>query len=172
MDYNFCLIFITLIHGLIQKIRRSRLHRPILLSNNSKTLSTITRDSLRIFVEQDTRPQYIQTGNEITNGMLWPDGRLGPNNNWTQFIALLDTASQAVRTVLKYQTKIIIHITYPTAWSSAELFLDHVVENIDFDIIGLSYYPFWDVNFTRLRSCLEKISLNYDKQIFIVETNY
>jgi arabinogalactan endo-1,4-beta-galactosidase len=138
----------------------------------TNTLYNYTRDTLRVFVEQDTIPQYIQIGNEVTHGMLWPDGYVGLNNNWTQFMTLLNAASQGVRTVLKNQTKIVVHITYSADWPNAKLFLDHVVGNIDFDIIGLSFYPSSHSNLTGLRYCLERISLNYDKQIFIAETDY
>ena len=138
----------------------------------TNTLYNYTRDSLRAFVAQDTIPQYIQIGNEITNGMLFPDGYTGNNSNWTQFITLFDAASQAVRMVLQNETKIIVHITPSTNWSSAKSFFDHAIGNIDFDIIGLSYYPYWDHNLIDLRFCLEQLSLNYDKQIFIVETDY
>lgn len=138
----------------------------------TNTLYNYTIDSLNAFVEQDTIPQYIQIGNEVTNGMLWPDGYPGPNNNWTKFTTLLDAASQGVRTVLKNQTKIIIHTTYSTDWSSGKNFYDHMTEKVDFDIIGLSYYPFWHGNLIQLRSSLEQYSLHYDKEIFIAETDY
>jgi arabinogalactan endo-1,4-beta-galactosidase len=102
------------------------------------TVYNYTRDSLRAFVEQDTIPQYIQIGNEITHGMLWPDGYVGLNNSWTQFMTFLNAASQAVRTVLKNQTKIVVHITSPTDWGFVKNFFDHLIGNIDFNIIGLS----------------------------------
>ena len=138
----------------------------------ANTLHNYTRDSLLTFVEQDTIPQYIQIGNEIIHGMLWPDGYSGSNNNWTQFMTLLNAASQGVRTVLKNQTKIIVHITSSTDWSTSKKYFDHLIGKIDFDVIGLSYYPYWDGGFTGLRFCLEQLSVKYDKQIFIVETNY
>jgi arabinogalactan endo-1,4-beta-galactosidase len=138
----------------------------------TNTLYNYTRDSLRAFVEQDTIPQYIQIGNEVTNRMLWPDGYPGPNNNWTNFITLLNAASQGMRVVLKDQTKIVIHTTYSTDWPGGKHFYDHMIGNVDFDIIGLSYYPFWHGNLIQLSSGLEQYSLNYDKQIFIVETDY
>jgi arabinogalactan endo-1,4-beta-galactosidase len=47
-----------------------------------------------------------------------------------------------------------------------------MIKDIDFDIIGLSYYPFQHGTLTELRCYLEQLSLNYDKSIFIVETNY
>jgi arabinogalactan endo-1,4-beta-galactosidase len=138
----------------------------------NSTLYNYTRDSLLAFVEQDTIPQYIQIGNEITHGMLWPDGNLENDTNWTQFITLLDTASRAVRLVLKNKTKIVVHITSSTDWPYAKHFFDHVIGHIDFDIIGLSYYPFSHGTLNELRLCLEQLSLNYEKSIFIVETDY
>jgi arabinogalactan endo-1,4-beta-galactosidase len=138
----------------------------------TNALYNYTRDTLRVFVEQDTIPQYIQIGNEVTYGMLWPDGRVGLNNSWTQFMTLLNAASQGVRSVLKNQTKIVVHITAPDKPEVVKNFFDHVVGNIDFDIIGISYYPFWNGNFTRVRHCFEQVSHNYDKQLFIAETNY
>src|ERR1700734_9761 len=77
----------------------------------TKTLYNYTRDTLRAFVEQDTIPQYIQIGNEITYGMLWPDGHLRTNTSWTPFMMLLNAASWAVRMVLNNQTKIVDHVT-------------------------------------------------------------
>lgn len=136
------------------------------------TLYNYTRDSLLTFVEQGTLPQYIQIGNEVTNGLLWPDGYPGPDNDWTKFTTLLNAASQAVRAVLKDQTKIIIHTTFSTDWPSAKRFYDHMIGIVDFDIIGLSYYPQWHGRLSLLGPCLEQISRNYDKQIFIAETAY
>ncbi|CAF3152322.1 unnamed protein product [Rotaria sp. Silwood2] len=52
-------------------------------------LSNYTRDSLHVFIEKETIPQYIQIGNEITNGMLWPDGKLKKNSCWIQFTTVL-----------------------------------------------------------------------------------
>ena len=136
------------------------------------TLYNYTRDSLLAFVEQGITPRYVQIGNEVTNGMLWPDGYPGPDNDWTKFTTLLNAASQAVRAVLKDQTKIIIHTTFSTNWPSAKRFYDHMIGTVDFDIIGLSYYPQWHGRLSLLGPCLEQISRNYDKQIFIAETSY
>ena len=54
---------------------------------------------------------------KLPHGMLWPDGYLGSNTSWTQFLTLLNAASQGVRTVLNNQTKIIVHVTSSTDWS-------------------------------------------------------
>ena len=136
-------------------------------------LYNYTCDTLLAFVEQGTITQYVQIGNEITHGMLWPDGKLDNDSNWPQFITLLHTASRAVRSVLdKKTTKIIVHITSSTNWSHANYFFDRLIGTVDFDIIGLSYYPEWHGTLTELRYCLEQLSVTYNKSIFIVETNY
>mgnify|MGYP002386667877 FL=1 len=136
----------------------------------NQTLYNYTRDSLLTFVQQNIIPEYIQIGNEINNGMLWPDGSI--KTNWPQFVTLLSTASRAVRLVLQNQTKIIVHSANSNNWILAKNFFDHLIATVDFDIIGLSYYPYWDGGFTGLRYCLEQLTQTYNKQIFIVETNY
>lgn len=35
-----------------------------------------TRDTIRAFVDANATPEMVQIGNEISNGMLWPDGKL------------------------------------------------------------------------------------------------
>ena len=60
----------------------------------TNVLYNYARDSLLAFVEQDTSPQYIQIGDEINNGMLWPNGAIG--GDWTKFTTVLISTSQAV----------------------------------------------------------------------------
>ena len=55
---------------------------------------------------------------------------------------------------------------------AAKCLFDHLTKTVDFDVIGLSYYPQWDGDFHGLSYCLAQFSQNYDKQIFIVETDY
>ncbi|CAF2971723.1 unnamed protein product, partial [Rotaria sp. Silwood2] len=136
------------------------------------TLHDYTRESLRAFVEAKSIPEYVQIGNEITHGMLWPDGRLNNDSDWPRLAALLQAASRAVREVVGQKTKIIIHSTASTRWAHAQWYFNKVIADIDFDIIGLSYYPFWHGKLDALHFCLEQLSRHYDKSIFIVETAY
>ena len=136
----------------------------------NQALFNYTRDSLLIFAEQNIVPEYIQIGNEINNGMLWPDGAIP--TNWTNFLLLLNSASQAVRLILKNQTKIVVHSAVAANWTILKNYYDHLNRTIDFDVIGLSYYPASSGGFNGLRYCLEQLSSTYNKQIFIAETNY
>jgi arabinogalactan endo-1,4-beta-galactosidase len=135
-------------------------------------LHDYTRESLLAFMKAGLIPDYIQIGNEITNGMLWPDGQLKNDSDWIRLRKLLQTCSLAVRQVVGRNSKTIVHITSSTDWSYARWFFDQIMTEIDFDIIGLSYYPFWHGKLGDLHFCLDQLFDRYNKSIFIVETGY
>ncbi len=127
------------------------------------------KDSVRQYtlrVMQTIGPDFVQIGNEINPGILLPEGNrfLQP----AQFKELLSTATQVVRT--KYpDTKIIIHFA---GIDDAMNFFDEI-KSIDFDIIGLSYYPVWHgKDLSRLSSTLEQLAQTYHKEVIIAETAY
>ena len=96
------------------------------------------KDSMSAYTEmvvETMHPDYIQIGNEINNGFLHP---LGNSNNFNQFKELLDAGIQAVRNT-DNDTKIMIHYA---GYEGANLFFNKL-NDLDFDIIGLSYYPWW-----------------------------
>ncbi len=116
-------------------------------------------------IMQDINPDYIQLGNEINDGFLWPQGSMAAV---TQFKELLDTAAAAVRKV-NPQTKIIIHFA---GFADAQAFYT-IIAGVDYDIIGLSYYPLWHgKNLDELQQALIAISSTQQKPIFIAETSY
>ncbi|NLP56926.1 glycosyl hydrolase 53 family protein [Lutibacter sp. B1] len=114
----------------------------------------------------EIQPDFIQIGNEINSGMLFPFGTI--ESNETQFISLLSEGVKAVRDN-STKTKIIIHF----AGIEGSDWFYNKVKNIDYDIIGLSYYPIWhgkDLN--NLKSTLNSLSTTYNKDILIAETAY
>ncbi len=115
-------------------------------------------------VEQ-IQPEYIQIGNEINNGFLFPEGNI---SNQTQFIELLKEGSKGARDAVG-NTKIILHYA---GFDGANQFFSNL-STVDYDIIGLSYYPMWhgkDLN--ALQNALNSISSTQNKNIFIAETSY
>ena len=117
-------------------------------------------------VVDDIHPEFIQIGNEINSGLLHPEGDL--STNVQQFKALMTTAILAVRSHAP-ETKIILHYAGIT---KAEGFFDQLRE-MDYDIIGLSYYPIWhgkDLN--ALRTTLQQLHQVYAKDLVIAETAY
>ncbi len=129
---------------------------------------TNLQDSVYAYTKKimtEMNPDYIQIGNEINGGLLWPEGR---SSNISQMKLLLQKAINAVRET-NINTKIIIHFA---GFSNASSFYTNI-SDIDFDIIGLSYYPLWHgKDLTALKQTMISLSDNMNKKIFIAETSY
>ena len=142
-----------------------------------------TRDCLRELKAAGVEPDYIQTGNEISYGMLWgpvgtPDSQLkkcyvGNEANWGRFTDLLKAAGRACREVCP-KAKIILHTERVAKVNILLNFYNQMRDKqVDYDIIGLSYYPYFHGNLSTLATALNNVSNNYqDKDIMIVETGY
>lgn len=85
-------------------------------------------------------PEWVQVGNEIPGGMLWPDGS---TDNWPQLAQLLNKGYDAVKTV-NPGTKVIIHLDEGNNNQKFRTFFDNATKfGVRYDIIGMSYYPYW-----------------------------
>jgi arabinogalactan endo-1,4-beta-galactosidase len=129
---------------------------------------TQLKDSVYAYAKKiivEINPDYIQIGNEINNGLLWPDGNV---NNQTQMIDLIKQGVKAVRDN-STSTKIMLHYAgHENASSFFSLFT-----NVDYDIIGLSYYPIWHgKNLDNLQTNLNSLGTQFNKSIVIAETAY
>jgi arabinogalactan endo-1,4-beta-galactosidase len=115
----------------------------------------------------EIQPDIIQIGNEINSGFLWPQGHL--INNESQCLQLISAASTAIRNQ-SATTKIMIH--YAGIGSGATWFFNKM-SSINYDYIGLSYYPVWhgkilsDVNAT-----ITSLGETHNKKVIIAETAY
>jgi arabinogalactan endo-1,4-beta-galactosidase len=113
----------------------------------------------------DIKPDVIQIGNEINHGLLWPEGNI---SNPTQMVELVKQGIKAVRDNAP-QTKIMIHYA---GHDKAIPFLT-LLNGADYDLIGLSYYPFWHgKNLDSLQTQLKAIGTQFNKDIVIAETSY
>ncbi len=117
-------------------------------------------------VVEELQPEYIQIGNEINMGILHPYGHF--SREFEQFMELMATGINAVRTN-STQTKIILHYA---GVNDSEWFYKQI-GNLDYDIIGLSYYPIWHgSSLTRLKTTMQNLSNSLDKKIVLAETAY
>ncbi len=144
-----------------------------------------TKDCLQQLADAGAKPDYIQTGNEISYGMLWGTESAAKNNdknrcytnspdaNWTRFITLLKQAGNACREVCP-EAKIIIHSERTPKPNVLTDFFDRMkAAALDYDIIGLSYYPAYHGSIGTLEKALTTLeNKNYGKDIMIVETGY
>lgn len=145
-----------------------------------------TKDVLQQMTEAGAKPDFIQTGNEISYGMLWGSANADANTNtfkkcypnadaanWDRFINLLKSAGKACREVCP-EAKIILHTERTAKPNEQKYFYDKMKSaNVDYDIIGLSYYPIWHNTIATLNSAITYLEKDYpDKKIMIVEVGY
>jgi len=143
------------------------------------SLYNYTYKVINALKKQGTLPQMVQVGNEITPGMLWEDGRVGgeweTEEQWRNFTDLLKAGIKAINDVLEpgEEVKIMIHIDRGGDNKASRWFFDNLLKyDVQFDIIGQSYYPWWHGTFQDLTQNLNDLAMRYDKDINVVETAY
>lgn len=132
-----------------------------------------TRNTIEAFREAGVMPEMVQIGNEIRNGMLWPLGKLP--ENWDNFAKLVKAGIDGVDAGRAQAPRplIMIHYDQGADAKGAKKFYDKFHSyNIPYDLIGLSYYPWWHGNLLQLRDNLLSLVDNYDKDIILVEVGY
>lgn len=134
---------------------------------------SFTRQSLLRLRAEGIEPELIQVGNEITFGMLWPTGKVDPlkEDNWDTLAQFISSGSKACREVCP-KAKIIIHTEHAQNWQSTFGYYDKLRRrHVDYDVIGLSYYPMWHGTIAHLNVVLDSLEANFpQKEIMIVET--
>lgn len=139
-----------------------------------------TKDVLTQLNAVGATPDFIQTGNEISYGMLWgAQGSnanrcyLGNNANWNRFTTLLKNAGKACREMCP-NAKIVIHterVAQPNVLSNFYNQMNNA--NLDYDIIGLSYYSYFHGKLNVLENALNTLDTYFpNKKIMIVEAGY
>jgi arabinogalactan endo-1,4-beta-galactosidase len=128
---------------------------------------------------QNTLPDMVQIGNEMTCGMLWDDGRVcGAFDTQRQWENLAELISEGIRAVHDASgdsdsVRIVIHIDRGGDTGGSEWFFDHLLAHgVDFDVIGLSYYPWWHGTLAELGANLDTLALRYGRDIIVAETAY
>lgn len=117
-------------------------------------------------VVRELEPDWIQIGNEINSGFLHPHGNIHTNEH--QFLDLLSSAINAVKQTSP-ETSVILH--FAGIEGAVDFFAR--MDTLTYDIIGLSYYPFWHgKNIQKLRQSLINLGSLYNREVVIAETAY
>ncbi len=117
------------------------------------------------------KPDWAQIGNEIAGGMLWPDGS---TSNWGQLAQLLNKGYDATKAV-DSSIKVVIHIDQGNNNSRFRYFFDKATSfDVQYDIIGASYYPYWLgsdylATINDLGNNLNDMVTRYGKEVMVVE---
>ena len=143
----------------------------------TEKLYSYTKEVLEDFVREGVVPDMIQTGNEISYGLMYSSSSglfvdYLSDKNWDKFAAMLKSAGKACREVCP-NAKIILHIERVPQPLNCAKFANYMKQyEVDYDIFGLSYYPMYHGNLAYLETALNKIEEATDKTIMIMETGY
>lgn len=134
-----------------------------------------TRRALRHLKQNGCAPDLIQVGNEITFGMLWPTAKVDPmtDDRWNILTSLLKSGVRACREECP-QARVIIHTEHAGDCNMTRNYYQRLARyGVDYDIIGLSYYPMWHKDIPNLSLTLDSIASEFpQKEIMIVETAF
>jgi arabinogalactan endo-1,4-beta-galactosidase len=152
-----------------------------------------TIESINALVEAGASPDYVQIGNEVSYGMLWDNLSAKDKSRhviyldpqWfsyerqeaqiVRFASLLGAAAEGVRASNAKEASIVLHIERSGEPEWARNFYDWLAKAgfTDYDIIGLSYYPFWHGSLSTLSSTVKTLREALpEKDIHLVETAY
>ena len=143
---------------------------------------THTYEVLNALKTAGVTPEWVQVGNEIPSGMIWPEGKIENNQNWNQLAALLNKGYEATKAI-NSAIKVIVHIDQGNDNGRFRWFFDNLTtNNVKYDVIGMSYYPYWlgyepgkeslkdyTVTIANLENNLKDMVSRYGKEVMVVE---
>lgn len=136
-----------------------------------------TKKVIEAMVDAKVQPDMVQLGNEINNGMMWPHGKLWVDSeiaDWSGLATLLKAGTKGARDAQNNSfIPILIHAaTGGNRVGSYNFYRNILIKGVEFDVIGLSYYPWWHGTLDQFEETLYYLSTKLDKDISVVETAY
>ena len=130
----------------------------------AEALYTFTKDSLQAMKDENIKVGMVQIGNETNSGKI--AGSVG----FSDFVTLANKGSKAVREVFP-DALVALHFANPEKTNN---YLDWAnrIKNVDYDVFGTSYYPYWHGTLDNLSNVLSQIAETYDKYTMVMETSY
>lgn len=119
--------------------------------------------------ESGLLPEIVSVGNEVSNGLLWPFGKLP---DYREMARLVSAGIKGVHKAVP-GLPVMIHLDNGgdnqmyRNWFDAYL----AAGGEDFSYIGLSYYPFWSGTVEELSRNMEDLALRYRKDLIIAEVS-
>jgi len=138
-----------------------------------QALYDYTLDVMTALKKAGVTPEWVQVGNETRTGMIYPEGR---TDNWSQLAQLINKGYDAIKAVSP-TTKVILHVDQGNNRTLFKWWFDAATKNgAKYDVIGLSYYPYWldgkpdyTLSIDDLGQNLKDMAVNYDKEVMVVE---
>jgi arabinogalactan endo-1,4-beta-galactosidase len=133
-------------------------------------VESFTEGALLELEQGGALPDMVQLGNEITPGMLFPDGSSSAPGNFGRFTTLLQAGIAGVKSV-DPSIRIMLHIEKPDSFATSDWWLSNVLDNgVEFDILGQSCYPEWHGTPASWEATFDQLAEAYpDLQFLIAE---
>lgn len=117
--------------------------------------------------------EWVQIGNEIPSGMIYPEGH---TDNWPQLAQLINQGYDAVKGV-NPDTKVILHVDQGNNNDRFRWWFDNAeLYGVKYDIIGMSFYPYWLEGKPDYKEIIDDLGFNlknmasrYKKEVMVVE---
>ena len=146
-------------------------------------VQSYTQEVVTQLITAGVAPDYVQIGNEINSGMLWPTGKnwaasgetVGGFDVLARLLKAGEAGLRAAETAGKVTipAKTILHLAEGGKNDTFRWWFDEITKRgVPFDIIGLSYYPYWHGTLTELQTNMDDMVSRYSKPVMVVETAY
>jgi arabinogalactan endo-1,4-beta-galactosidase len=147
------------------------------LSQLTDTVRSYTASVIKAFADQGTPVDMVSIGNEIRNGILGPVGEVNwsTDTGWDNLTTLLKAGVAGARAASPPGHKLLVMLHFDEGGNNADSvrFYNHMVSGgVPFDVIGLSYYPFFHGPVTAMRSNVDDLATRYGKPIVLAESQY
>jgi arabinogalactan endo-1,4-beta-galactosidase len=147
------------------------------LSQLSTTVRSYTQQVISAFARQGTPVDMVSIGNEIRNGILWPAGQVDwtANTGWDNLATLLRAGVAGAQAGNPPGHKLLIMMHFDQGGDNARsqtFFGNLASRGVPFDVIGLSYYPFFHGTISAMRANVDALAGQFRKPVVIAETQY
>lgn len=134
---------------------------------------TYTSDVMTSLKSNGVKPEWVQVGNETPGGMIYPEGK---TSNWKQLAQLINKGYDAIK-ASGSGSKVILHVDQGNNNLRFRSWFDSAKSNgAKYDVIGLSYYPYWlkgnpdyTLSIGDLGKNLQDMASRYGKEVMVVE---
>ena len=150
------------------KQRKPKAWRDYSLQQLEQAVYDYTVEVMKVFQENQINLTMVQVGNELSNGLLWPEGKVPNYDNIARFV---NAGIKGVRAI-DGEVPIMIHLDNGGNNELYRTWFDEFMKRgEDFQIIGLSYYPFWHGTLDMLENNMNDIAVRYGKDLIIAEVS-